>query len=317
MKTYILIISLILSVLSTAVMADVPPVISYQGKLMQPNGNPIPDGTYSIHFAIYDAPTGGDALWGETNSSVQVKGGLFAVLLGSVNNLGANILDSQNRYLGIKVGSDAELAPRQRIASVATALRAGEADVAKTVLDGAITTSKLADAAVTTDKLASNSVTSGSITDQAVGTSKIADLAVTEDKISDGSVTPEKVTKRITRQFSANGTTLTQANTWYDVISTTIVVSKPTTVTIFASAAMQNNATANVVCMFRLDVDGSTEARCDTTLPVPGIGEQRMVATALILQPGSHVVKIKASSWTAGTAICGGDPRTQLVVVEG
>ena len=158
MKIYILIIVLILSALSTAVMADVPPLISYQGKLMQPNGTPIPDGTYSIRFAIYSVPADGDMLWSETISNVQVKGGLFAVLLGSVNNLGANILDSEARYLGIKVGNDDELIPRQRIASVATALRAGEADIAKTVLDGAITTSKLADEAVTADKIANGAI---------------------------------------------------------------------------------------------------------------------------------------------------------------
>ena len=76
---------------------------------MQSNGTPIPDGTYSVRFAIYEAPTGGEPLWSETNQSVQVKGGLFAVLLGAFNNLGSNILDSQNRYLGIKVGSDADI----------------------------------------------------------------------------------------------------------------------------------------------------------------------------------------------------------------
>ena len=188
MKTYILIIVLILSVLSTAVMADVPPLISYQGKLMQPNGTPIPDGTYSIRFAIYSVPADGDMLWSETISNVQVKGGLFAVLLGSVNNLGANILDSEARYLGIKVGNDDELIPRQRIASVATSLRAGEADIAKTVPDGAITTVKLADGAVTTSNLADSSVSTSKVADSGITTPKIADSSVTTGKLALGSV---------------------------------------------------------------------------------------------------------------------------------
>lgn len=124
--------------------AAVPPVISYQGKLMQPSGVPVPDGNYSIQFAIYDVPTGGNSLWSETNANVQIKGGLFSVLLGSVINLPANIFDNPDRFFGVKVSGDPEMMPRQKIASVAYAVKAGLADVANTVPDGAITADKLA-----------------------------------------------------------------------------------------------------------------------------------------------------------------------------
>lgn len=137
------------------VYASVPPMISYQGKLMQPSGAAVPDGTYSIQFAIYDVPTGGTALWSETNSSVQVKGGLFAVMLGSINNLPSNIFDSPSRFFGVKVGSDPEMTPRQQIASSAFSFRSA---IAGTVDDGAITASKLADGAVTAEKIADNSI---------------------------------------------------------------------------------------------------------------------------------------------------------------
>ena len=63
MKTGLMKIVILLVVLVAQAGAAVPPVISYQGKLMQPNGIPVPDGTYSIRFAIYDAPTGGTPLW--------------------------------------------------------------------------------------------------------------------------------------------------------------------------------------------------------------------------------------------------------------
>ena len=137
---------------STAV-ASVPPMINYQGKLMQPSGVPVPDGTYQMTFAIYDVPTGGTPLWSETNGSVQVKGGLFSVLLGSVVNLPPNIFDSPDRWFGVTVGSDPEMTPRQRIASAAYAVSAG------TVSDGAVTTSKVADGAVTSEKIGSGAVT--------------------------------------------------------------------------------------------------------------------------------------------------------------
>lgn len=146
---------LMLTLIATcAAYSAVPPIISYQGKLMQPSGAAVRDGTYSIQFAIYDVPTGGTALWSETNSSVQVKGGLFSVLLGSVVNLPVNIFDNPDRWFAVKVGTDPEMTPRQKIASVGYAIKAGTADSAATVADASITTDKIAVGAVTADKLA-------------------------------------------------------------------------------------------------------------------------------------------------------------------
>ncbi|MDO8588663.1 MAG: hypothetical protein Q7T82_16670 [Armatimonadota bacterium] len=129
MKLTILLVVAILLALTVSALAAVPPIINYQGKLMQPSGAPVPDGAYTVQFAIYDAPTVGNPpvlpLWSETNNAVQVKGGLFSVLLGSVNNLPANIFDSPNRFFGVKVGSDPEMTPRQQIASVPYAQVAG------------------------------------------------------------------------------------------------------------------------------------------------------------------------------------------------
>ncbi len=147
MKTTIAVLVITFMLIGASASAAVPPMISYQGKLMQPSGAAVPDGSYSIQFAIYAMPTGGTALWSETNPSVQVKGGLFSVLLGSVTNLPANIFDNPSIFFGVTVGSDPEMTPRQQIASVAYAQMAGS------VPDGSITTAKLADQAVTVDKL--------------------------------------------------------------------------------------------------------------------------------------------------------------------
>lgn len=147
-RTHVLLAFLLLVPISL-LFAAVPPMISYQGKLMQPSGVAVPDGSHSMQFAIYDVPTGGTALWSETNPSVQVKGGLFSVLLGSVVNLPANIFDSADRWFGVTVGADPEMTPRQQIASTPFAFRAATAG---TVDDGAITADKLADGAVTSAK---------------------------------------------------------------------------------------------------------------------------------------------------------------------
>jgi len=118
------------------------------------SGKAVTDGTYSMVFAVYDAVNGGTALWSETNTSVQVKNGLFSVLLGSVNNLPANIFSNGPRWFGVKVGSDPEMLPRQQIASVPFAM------ISQTVIDAAITTDKIATGAVTADKIAPGAIPS-------------------------------------------------------------------------------------------------------------------------------------------------------------
>ena len=94
----------------------VPPVMSYQGELRDADGNPV-DGTYTMTFTIYDAATDGNALWSETQE-VEVRGGLFSVMLGSVNPLSKDIFDGSDRWLGVKVGSDPEMVPRLMFGTV-------------------------------------------------------------------------------------------------------------------------------------------------------------------------------------------------------
>ena len=179
-----LIFVVVLVCTAAAAYSAVPPIISYQGKLSQPSGAPVADGTYSVRFAIYDEPTGAHVpLWSETNPNVQAKGGLFGVMLGSVVNLPGNVFDSPSRFFGIKVGDDPEMVPRQQIASVAFAFKAEKADIATTVPNGAITTGKIAERAVTADNLADGGVTTEKLASGAVNTAQIADGAVTAAKM--------------------------------------------------------------------------------------------------------------------------------------
>lgn len=104
--------------------AQVPNLLNYQGRLTDASGNAL-TGTYSVKFALYSGATGGTALWSETQSSISVNQGLFNVLLGSVTALPTTIFNAQ-LYLGITVGTDPEMTPRQQIAATAYALNSGQ-----------------------------------------------------------------------------------------------------------------------------------------------------------------------------------------------
>jgi hypothetical protein len=104
------------------------PMISYQGKLTDNAGEPL-NATVSIQFSIYSQSSGGTTLWTETQSSISVSSGIFNVLLGNINPIPTSVFNGSNRWLGMKVGSDAEMSPRQQIVSVGYALRSSDADM--------------------------------------------------------------------------------------------------------------------------------------------------------------------------------------------
>jgi len=115
---------------------QIPHLINYQGKLTDTDGNPVLDGTHSIVFRIYDADSGGNLLWEETQS-ILVQKGIFSCLLGGVTNL--NLPFDKPYWLAIKVGSDEEMTPRQQITSSGYAIRAEIAENVASIPRGIIT----------------------------------------------------------------------------------------------------------------------------------------------------------------------------------
>jgi len=112
-----------------------PSAINYQGYLTDAGGNPI-DGNMDMTFTIYDSFTGGSSVWTE-DQEVFVNTGLFNVLLGKNNPISADLL-AGDRYLGVQVGADPEMEPRQQLVSVAYSLRSDLANRASDAdtLDG-------------------------------------------------------------------------------------------------------------------------------------------------------------------------------------
>ncbi len=113
---------MVLAFLSQIAMAAVPQLINFQGILRDGSGNPVVNGNYSVRFRIYDDPTVGNVLWSES-TSVSTNNGLFTVLLGAVIPVPDTAFNNPDRWLGIKVGGDAEMAPRQKLTSVGYTFR--------------------------------------------------------------------------------------------------------------------------------------------------------------------------------------------------
>ncbi|MBI4847050.1 MAG: hypothetical protein HY808_00530 [Nitrospirae bacterium] len=112
----------------------VPQMINYSGTLNGANGQAAPNGNYSMEFRIYNAASGGVVLytekWDTTTSQVPVVNGTFNVMLGAIdkvnNPIPANFFqDNPETFLGIKVGNDSEMLPRQKITSVGYSFSAG------------------------------------------------------------------------------------------------------------------------------------------------------------------------------------------------
>jgi len=91
--------------------------LSYQGTLLDNESNPI-DGYQDITFRLYNHPTDLTFLWEEAHTganAVPVSSGLFNVILGSLNPIPGSVWNEVDIYLGVQVGSDSELAPRELI----------------------------------------------------------------------------------------------------------------------------------------------------------------------------------------------------------
>lgn len=118
--------ALLLCLAGTA-LAAVPNSLQYQGRLTDNTGAPL-NGAFNVTFTIYSDSAGTTSLWTETRP-LTLANGLFTVTLGTGVALPATVSNGANRFIGIKVAPDAaDMLPRQRLASVAFALRAGSAD---------------------------------------------------------------------------------------------------------------------------------------------------------------------------------------------
>jgi hypothetical protein len=127
-----LLCSIVALVAVSPVAAEVPRLINYQGTLTDLGGTPI-DGPHDLTFTIYPDSLSSTVLWQEIHSGVDVDEGLFNVILGEQQTLSDALFSNPDRWMGIKVDTDPEIAPRMRITSVPWAFWTSLADSAGVV----------------------------------------------------------------------------------------------------------------------------------------------------------------------------------------
>jgi hypothetical protein len=132
MKKFLLAIGLLVPALA---FGQVPQTIHYQGFLTTNAGAPV-NGDREATFRIYAVSSGGTHLWSE-ELVVSAANGRFEIVLGNVTPI-ALPFDAQY-WLGVKIGLDAEMTPRQPLTAAPYALRARSLDAAAQVQGAQIT----------------------------------------------------------------------------------------------------------------------------------------------------------------------------------
>jgi hypothetical protein len=104
--------------------ADIPRIITFQGRLSDLSGTPLA-GTHTLSFSLYDATTGGTTCFSETQSAVPINNGLFKVSIGGATSGGITTCDfSKAYYLQIQVDTDNPMTPRLALSAAPYAFAA-------------------------------------------------------------------------------------------------------------------------------------------------------------------------------------------------
>ncbi len=118
-----------------------PAEINYQATLFESDGEPVTSET-EVKFTIYDDASAGNTLWAETLMVTPDENGVFSQILGQINEISDGVFSGENRWLGIAIGSDAEISPRSKLVSQPYSFRVKTIDRATAgIVEGELTLS--------------------------------------------------------------------------------------------------------------------------------------------------------------------------------
>lgn len=214
------ILTLSLLAISALVAQTVPLSISYQAVLTNEEGNllsPDQPTNHNVQFRIYDSAQAGTLIWAEAQT-VSVFKGEFSTLLGTGDPIGSDprpaldaVFNQAERYLEITLlgGTSPEtFSPRQQLISTPYSFRSSTADVAQTIVDGVVGTTKLASSSVTEAKLSANAVTTSKVADQSIVADKVATGAIGSTQLQDGGVNLDDLASAIMERLIPAGSVI-------------------------------------------------------------------------------------------------------------
>ena len=106
-----------ISTLTSFIYADVGGTVSLQGVLRDPDGTTVTDGSYSLSISLYEALSGGSAVYTEVVDAA-IQNGVFSIELGATTTSSA-LLDlvpfNTTYYVGITVEDGFEMTPRTKL----------------------------------------------------------------------------------------------------------------------------------------------------------------------------------------------------------
>ncbi len=153
---------MIIILTSPFVLAEVPRIMSYQGKLT--SGGAPSNGPKNMIFTIYNG--GGAPLWSSGTISVVLTEGLFSVELGQSPQPPLPTEYWQNDTtlcLGITLPPDPELTPRHRFTTSGYAFTAKTADLASSIADNTVNSAKIVNGSILFEDLGANGAADGDV----------------------------------------------------------------------------------------------------------------------------------------------------------
>lgn len=120
LSTLILALSLVASA-----SAGIPHTLQVQGRLQTSGGAPVTDPT-TLTIRVHDADSGGNTDYTEVDVVIPDSEGVFATVLGDGGSLDSSLFEDP-RWLSFEIDSEGEMAPRQAVLPVPSALRAESA----------------------------------------------------------------------------------------------------------------------------------------------------------------------------------------------
>lgn len=276
-----------------------PEFMRYQARLADPDGVPL-SGSRDLTFSIWDAETGGNALWTEGPRSIDLPNGLLDVLLGEVTPIPSSTFSAPHRWLEVAIGG-VPLSPRERLAAVAyahTSDRLGDRTVAQVV-----------------DRVEHTGTQPPSaISPQGEGSGLDADMI---DGLHASELQNSVAAPQPNRAVATTISPTTQADAYTDIpeMSVTMSTAENSVVLVHFSSSFTHDSD-HLESFVALNVDGTVETQSEREFSIPGIEWMTVELDFLKtgLAPGPHTFTIQWKTATGTTLTSTGTMRSMQAI---